>query len=133
MRDYVVDERLCKRLRGEGPFEEEEDLNNLSIFTQLLIPLPLKKQTENINGGMFWIEISSQLKNEKNKTWELCDLPDGARTIGLKWVFKTKLNKNGKIDKYKARLMTKRYSKQYGVDYTEVFAPEAKWDTIRLI
>jgi len=26
---------------------------------------------------------------ERNDTWELCDLPNGHNTIGVKWVFKT--------------------------------------------
>ena len=44
---------------------------------------------------------------ERNDTWELCDLPRGQKTIGVKWVFKTKLNENGEVDKYKARLVAK--------------------------
>lgn len=70
---------------------------------------------------------------EKNKTWELTVLPQGVNPIGVKWVFKTKLNENGEVDKYKARLVAKGYAQQYGVDYTEVFAPVARLDTIRLI
>jgi hypothetical protein len=70
---------------------------------------------------------------EKNNTWELTNLPSGAKTIGLKWIFKTKLNENGEVEKYKARLVAKGYSQQYGVDYTEVFAPVARWDTIRMV
>ena len=30
---------------------------------------------------------------ERNETWELTDLPKGMKKIGVKWVFKTKLNK----------------------------------------
>ena len=63
----------------------------------------------------------------------MTDLPSGAKTIALKWIFKTKLNENGEIEKYKARLVTKGYSQQYGVDYTEVFAPVARWDTFRMV
>ena len=37
------------------------------------------------------------------------------------------------MDKCKARLVVKRYSQRYGIDYSEVFAPMARWDTIRLI
>lgn len=37
------------------------------------------------------------------------------------------------MDKYKARLVAKGYAQQAGIDYTEVFAPVARWDTIRLI
>lgn len=70
---------------------------------------------------------------EKNKTWELVDLPKGAKPIGVKWVFKTKLNENGDVEKHKARLVAKGYAQRYGVDYTEVFAPVARLDTIRVI
>lgn len=70
---------------------------------------------------------------EKNGTWELTDLPEGARTIGVKWIFKTKLNERGEVDKYKARLVAKGYAQKHGIDYMEVFAPVARWDTIRMI
>jgi len=70
---------------------------------------------------------------EKNKTWELTNLPKGMKPIGVKWIFKTKLKENGEIEKFKAKLVAKGYAQQYGVDYTEVFAPVAKLDTIRII
>ena len=63
----------------------------------------------------------------------MCNLPKGQKTIGVKWVFKTKLNKSGEVDKYKARLVVKGYKQQYGVDYTEVFSPVARHDKIRLV
>ena len=46
---------------------------------------------------------------ERNDTWELTMLPSGEKTIGVKWVFKTKFNENGDVDKYKARLVAKGY------------------------
>ena len=56
-----------------------------------------------------WKEVmDSEIKSiEKNKTWELTNLTKGQKTIGVKWVFKTKLNENGGVDKYKARLVAK--------------------------
>lgn len=48
-------------------------------------------------------------------------------------MYKTKLNENGEIDKHKARLVAKGYSQKHGVDYTKVFAPVARMDTVRLI
>jgi len=50
---------------------------------------------------------------EKNNTWDLIYLPSGAKKIGLKWVYKTKLNEKGKVEKHKARLVAKGYSQQY--------------------
>lgn len=70
---------------------------------------------------------------EKNQTWELMDLPKDAKPIGVRWVFKTKLNENGDVEKHKARLVAKGYAQRYGVDYAEVFAPVARLDTIRTI
>jgi hypothetical protein len=70
---------------------------------------------------------------EINNTWELTNLPKGHKTIDVKWVFKTKLTENGEVDKYKARLVVKGYKQEYEIDYTEVFAPVARHDTIRLV
>ena len=46
----------------------------------------------------------------QNKVWSLIDLPDGYRPIGGKWVFKTKRDAKGKVERYKARLVAKDYS-----------------------
>ena len=69
---------------------------------------------------------------ERTNTWEQTDLPKGRKTIGVKWVYKTKLKENGEVDKYKARLVAKGHKQQFGVDY-KVFAPVARQDTIRLV
>jgi hypothetical protein len=42
---------------------------------------------------------------EKNRTWELVDLPRGHRVITLKWVYKLKRDEVGAIIKHKARLV----------------------------
>lgn len=63
---------------------------------------------------------------EKNKTWELLDLPEGKDCIGVKWIYKKKLNVDGKVEKYKARLVAQGFSQQFGIDYNETFAPVAR-------
>ncbi|KAG8488056.1 hypothetical protein CXB51_018000 [Gossypium anomalum] len=69
----------------------------------------------------------------RNDTWELTSLSERHSPIGVKWVYKTKTNKEGKVEKYKARLVAKGYKQIYGVDYDEVFFPVARIDTIRLL
>ncbi|KAH9290463.1 hypothetical protein KI387_034580, partial [Taxus chinensis] len=66
---------------------------------------------------------------EKNQTWELMDLPKGKDVIGFNWVYKTKYNVDGKVQKHKARLVVRGFTQQYGVDYNETFAPVARLDT----
>eukprot|EP00253_Pinus_taeda_P023909 PITA_23909 len=70
---------------------------------------------------------------EKSKTWELVDLPEGKKAIGVKWVYKTKSNAEGKIDRHKARLVVKGYKQQQGKDYDETFAPVARMKTARTV
>ncbi|CAL8178297.1 unnamed protein product [Prunus armeniaca] len=67
---------------------------------------------------------------EKTATWELVDRPTEKPVIGVKWVFKTKLNLDGSVQKNKARLVAKGYSQKPRVDYNETFAPAARLDTI---
>jgi len=51
----------------------------------------------------------------------------------MKWVFKVKLNLDGKGSKHKARLISRGFMQKYGIDYNEVFAPVARIETVRLV
>jgi hypothetical protein len=70
---------------------------------------------------------------DKNQTWDLVELPKGKDVIGVKWVYKTKCNVGGKVEKHKARLVAKGFTQQPGIDYNETFAPIARLDTIRMV
>ncbi|GLU17722.1 hypothetical protein SLE2022_340780 [Rubroshorea leprosula] len=70
---------------------------------------------------------------EKNATWKLVDRPTNKNVLGVKWVYKVKLNSDGSLNKCKARLVVKGYSQLAGIDFTETFAPVARFDTIRLL
>ena len=70
---------------------------------------------------------------KNNGTWQFTELPKEAKKVGVKWIYKTKFNENGEVEKYKARLVAKGYTQQHGVDCTEVFAPVARMETIRLV
>ena len=42
---------------------------------------------------------------ERNNTWDHVELRDNKNCIGVKWIYKTKLNLDGDVEKYKARLV----------------------------
>ncbi|KAL0449217.1 UNVERIFIED_CONTAM: Retrovirus-related Pol polyprotein from transposon RE1 [Sesamum latifolium] len=51
---------------------------------------------------------------EKNNTWVLVDRPKDREVISLKWIFKIKLNQEGKVQKYKARLVARGFLQKSG-------------------
>lgn len=70
---------------------------------------------------------------KENNTWILIDRPKNKKVLSNRWVFKTKLNQRGEIEKYKARLVVRGHTQQKGTDYEEVFAPVARLETIRTL
>ena len=68
-----------------------------------------------------------------NGVWDLVDLPHGCKPVGCKWVFKTKRDSSGRIERYKARLVVKGYSQREGIDLKETFSPVSTKDSFRVI
>ena len=58
---------------------------------------------------------------EKNKNWTLISRPKDKNLIGIKWVFRNKLNEDGKVSRNKVRLVCKVYSQEEGIDYVKLF------------
>jgi hypothetical protein len=70
---------------------------------------------------------------EKNRTWELANLPRGHNAITLKWVFKLKRDEAGAIVKHKARLVARGFMQREGIDFNDTFAPVARMESVRLL
>jgi hypothetical protein len=51
-----------------------------------------------------------------NQVWNLVDPINGVRSIGCKWVFKKKRDKDGNVHIYKARLVVKVFNQIHGID-----------------
>ena len=68
-----------------------------------------------------------------NNTWEEVPLPPNEKAISCKWVYKTKLKADGTLKRLKARLVIRRFTQQYGIDYQEVFSLVVKMATIRTV
>ncbi|GKF42682.1 retrovirus-related pol polyprotein from transposon TNT 1-94, partial [Tanacetum coccineum] len=64
-------------------------------------------------------------KFDRLQVWELVSQPDCVMIIALKWIYKVKLDEYGDVLKNKARLVTKGYRQEEGIDFEESFASVA--------
>lgn len=82
-----------------------------------------------------WYDAMKEEMNsiKSNEVWDIVELPNGAKAIGCKWVFKTKKDSLGNIERYKARLIAKGFAKKEGIDYTKTFSHVSKKYSLRII
>lgn len=62
----------------------------------------------------------------------LVDPPLDRKPIACKWIFKRKFKSVVSIDKYKARLVAKWYTKG-GINFVDTYSPVAKFTSIRVV
>jgi hypothetical protein len=104
------------------------------VYTLQVDPLSTQEALNRPDASQWRSAMGEELASlHANNTWELVDLPPGRRAIKCKWVFKTKCNADGSIERYKARLVAKGYSQREGIDYTATFSPTLKHTSIRLL
>ena len=59
--------------------------------------------------------MEDEMKSMSSKdVWDLEEIPKGAKTVGCKWVYKTKYDSKGNVEKYKARLVEKDLHREKG-------------------
>ena len=59
-----------------------------------------------------WIDaMNEEIKSMKeNDVWDLVPLLEGVKPIGCKWIFKTKKDSKGNVERFKARLVVKGFT-----------------------
>ena len=70
---------------------------------------------------------------EHRKTWTIFDLLKDRKVFRCRRAYVIKYKDNGDVDWYKARLVAKDYTQNYGVDYFGIFTLISKMSTCEII
>ncbi|KAE8672542.1 tir-nbs resistance protein [Hibiscus syriacus] len=70
---------------------------------------------------------------QQNQTWDIVPKIKDVKPISYKWVYKIKRRPDHSIKRYKARLVARGFSHQYGLDYDETFSQVVKLTTVRVL
>jgi hypothetical protein len=66
------------------------------------------------------------------KVWDLEVIPQGAKIVGCKWVYKTKRDSKGNVERYKARHVAKGFIQREGIHYHETFSRVSTKDSFQI-
>ena len=126
--------RQLPQIQDDLGSEDELSLYTFNSTITIKDPLSYKEAILSSNKDK-WIKAMEKEVNSLKElnTWTLVDLPIKRKALKGRWVYKTKLNKDGSIDKYKARWVAKGFLQKYGIDYTETFSNTVKPMAYRLL
>jgi len=112
-----------------GDFKPKAYHTSLDVIPSL--PISVK----DVVASPIWFTAMTEEYNAllSNKTWTLTSLPSQAPLVGCKWIYKTKLNADGSLQRCKARLVAKGFNQTEGIDYAETFIPVVRHTTTRLV
>jgi len=105
----------------------------MAIMTELVETEPLAFEEEIEQLVLVDVMVEEYKSIMKNSVLEVVQRPIDKLVVGSRWIFKLKHTTNGSIDKYKAILVAKGFSKVEGIDYEETFSLVARYSSIRSI
>jgi hypothetical protein len=107
---------------------------NIASTNGINVPAYYKQALRSAEWSHWQEAIDTEYKSlPERQTWSLEVKLAGRKIVDNKWVFKIKRNSDGTIARYKARLVAHGFTQDYGIDYTEMFAPNVKFSTMRVI
>lgn len=90
----------------------------LRALVNYMESIKISTQVKEALRDLVWTQVIEEemLALQKNKTWEIVQLPKGKKLVDCRWVFTIKYKVDGSVDRYQARLVAKRCTETYGVD-----------------
>lgn len=116
-----------------GKLGVRKPVTRLCLHTTTVSPLPLSHV--HAAKDPFWTGAMNEEYDAfiKTGTWSLVPRPANTNIVRSMWLFRHKFNADGKLVRYKVRLVANGKSQQPGIDCDETFSPVVKPATIRAV
>lgn len=97
-------------------------------------PATLRQARANVNWPAWADAMDDEMGSMRDfGVWVLVPPPPGSTALGCKWVFKIKRDKDGFVQRLKARLTLKGYRQVEGRDYGDTWAPTGRMRAFRFL
>jgi hypothetical protein len=104
------------------------------LYTDASEPRTYREAIKATNATSWKLAMESEMNSIRaNETWDLVELPRYRKALPCKWVYRLKLVSDSSIPKYKARIVTKGFRQEYGVDFDKLFSPIVKMTTLAFL
>ena len=126
--------RYPERQHKKPEFLTENYVLFVSTLTGIETPSCYSEAMKSPEAELWKQAMIEELESHKeNGTWELTELPEKQHILDNKWVYRVKTDVDGSPCKVKARLVARGFSQKAGYDYDDLFAPVARFDTLRTV
>ena len=118
-------------LRNRRQLREPIMFHNYVLLTQGT-PATCNEAMNFEDGAKWKAAMDAEMQSlMESRTRQLVELREGRKAIYNRWVMRVKLNPDGSIDRYNARLVAKGCSQKAGINFNETFSTVARFDTVR--
>lgn len=98
------------------------------------IPRSMREARASADAAKWEAALEEELQALRdNDVYEEVPVPAGVKPITSKPVMRVKYDADGKLERYKLRIVARGFVQREGIDYEETFAPVANLESIRVI
>lgn len=80
-----------------------------------------------------WLKAMEELQSMENSIWEQVPLPNKTRAMECKWVFKTKRDSEGRIERFTTILIAKDFKQREWIDYVDTSSLVSKKNSLKAV
>jgi len=122
------------RSSSESDDDSEDEEDAFLVYNNASDPSSYKIALESEQSANWQSAMEEEFNwHLENGTWTLVELPVGKKAVGSMWVYRTKHNADGSIERFKARVVALGNFQRPGLDFFETFASTLRSSTIRIV